>query len=167
MKIDIYWVITEGNGALGIMPRPHGGEELPDEMYALRETGVDTVVSLLTAGEQWELDLLEERELCNKSGMQFISFPIEDRRLPHDSEDFLQVARALRDRIQAEKKVVVHCRIGIGRAALVAAGVLVLLGETAENAFQRISAVRGCQVPDTEEQCQWLCNWCHIVQEKI
>lgn len=45
---------------------------------------------------------------------------------------------------------------GIGRSGLMAAGVLIQLGITADMAWQRISKARGISVPDTDEQKQWV-----------
>jgi protein-tyrosine phosphatase len=46
--------------------------------------------------------------------------------------------------------------MGIGRASLVAAAVLRLLGLPGDEAFSRVQAARGLPVPDTDEQRQWL-----------
>ena len=52
--------------------------------------------------------------------------------------------------------MVVHCRQGIGRSGLLTACLLIASGATPEMAFQRISAVRGCPVPETMEQREWV-----------
>jgi protein-tyrosine phosphatase len=52
--------------------------------------------------------------------------------------------------------VVVHCRQGVGRSALIAACVLVLSGVSVNKAFELIENARGCSVPDTEEQRKWV-----------
>ncbi len=156
MLTRVFWITKPNPAALGIMPRPSGGELLDGEMLALREAGVDTVVSLLTDREQRELDLTSERELCEKHQMQFVSFPIEDRQVPRDPTAFLRLAQSLSDSLREGRNVVIHCRIGVGRAALVAAGVLVAQGGTVDDAFARIAAARGCPVPDTEDQRRWL-----------
>lgn len=43
MKVYPYWVTTQ----LAIVPRPRGDDWLDDEMVALREAGIDVVVSML------------------------------------------------------------------------------------------------------------------------
>ncbi|TXH69619.1 MAG: hypothetical protein E6Q83_09380 [Thiothrix sp.] len=50
----------------------------------------------------------------------------------------------------------IHCRAGIGRTSLIAGAVLILLGLKPEAALKHLSQARGVQVPDTEEQAQWL-----------
>jgi protein-tyrosine phosphatase len=55
--------------------------------------------------------------------------------------------------------IVIHCRAGVGRSALIAACLLTQAGLAAEAAFQRIGAARGCVVPDTAEQKQWVARF--------
>jgi protein-tyrosine phosphatase len=52
--------------------------------------------------------------------------------------------------------VVIHCRQGVGRSALIAACVLVLRGVSVEKVFDLIENARGCSIPDTEEQRDWV-----------
>lgn len=156
MQTRVFWIIEEKAGGLGIMPRPSGGALLDEELLALQSAGVSIVVSLLTETEQRELSLVRECELCEEHEMQFISFPTHDRAVPHRMDSYLQLVQSLSASLREGRNVVIHCRMGIGRAALVAAGVLVLQGSRADEAFARISAVRGCTVPDTDEQRRWL-----------
>jgi len=46
--------------------------------------------------------------------------------------------------------------MGVGRAALVAASVLVILGMPVATAWAQIEQARGCPVPDTPEQRAWV-----------
>ena len=50
----------------------------------------------------------------------------------------------------------IHCRQGIGRAAIVAAAVLMENGWTPEAAIQQISKNRGIPVPETPQQREWI-----------
>jgi protein-tyrosine phosphatase len=52
--------------------------------------------------------------------------------------------------------VAVHCRAGIGRSGLVAAGLLVAQGRSPAEAFTAVSNARGVRVPDTPDQEAWL-----------
>ncbi len=150
-----YWIDLEGV-RLGIMPRPRGNDWLPDDLRMLRQAGVDVIVSALTASETEELGLIEEAQECSQNGLLFISFPIEDRSLPED----LSKLAALVDELVAYsrdcKSVVIHCRAGIGRSSLIAASILVKLGLSPDIAFHAIERSRGCLVPDTPEQRQWV-----------
>jgi protein-tyrosine phosphatase len=58
--------------------------------------------------------------------------------------------------LRGGQSVVIHCRQGVGRSALIAACVLVLNGVSVDKAFELIENARGCSVPDTEEQREWV-----------
>ena len=68
MRPEIYRVGPVEHGRLAIVPRPRGGDWLADEIQALREAGVDVLVSLLTADEVAELDLAREEAWCHTMG---------------------------------------------------------------------------------------------------
>jgi protein-tyrosine phosphatase len=138
------------------MPRPRGNDWLSDDLRILRQEGVDVIVSALTASEAEELGLSTEAQECTQSGLIFISFPIEDRSLPTDQVKFDLLVDQLLQYSRNGKAIVVHCRAGIGRSSLIAACVLVRMRFSAEAAFQSIELSRGCLVPDTPEQRQWV-----------
>lgn len=156
MKTDICWIRGLPKGRLGIAPRPRGGDWLNDEVKAWRLSGVDCVVSALTPAEEAELDLAEEDSACQEYGLRFISMPIPDRGVPASPSAFRATVADLSENLNAGRNVLVHCRQGIGRAALIAASVLAETGERPELAFARIQQSRGRPVPDTEEQRNWV-----------
>ncbi|HJZ94503.1 MAG TPA: dual specificity protein phosphatase family protein [Gemmataceae bacterium] len=138
------------------MPRPRGGDWLEDEIKAWRRARVDGVVSLLTADEVADLNLADERELCLANGIRYESFPIADRGVPSSRNDFSTLMSRLVGHLGEGKTVLVHCRQGIGRSALVAVGALVSSGTDADAAIQHVGAARGCPVPETSEQRKWI-----------
>jgi protein-tyrosine phosphatase len=113
-------------------------------------------VSLLTDAEAIELNLTAEASKCRKHGLSFISCPIEDRAVPGDTAAAADLIERLRLEPMAGKVVGIHCRMGIGRSAMIAAALLGTLGTPPEEAFRRIAAARGCEVPDTPEQRSWV-----------
>jgi protein-tyrosine phosphatase len=118
--------------------------------------GVDVVVSLLTEGEEFELDLLPEADACMVNQMEFLAFPIVDRHVPTLNAETAAFIQTLSNRYTTGKTMVIHCRLGVGRSALMAASVLAMTGMPEATAFARIEQVRGCQVPDTPEQQMWV-----------
>ncbi len=159
MRTELYWVQGPWPGRLAIMPRPRGGDWLEDEIQAWRRSGVDVVVSLLTPEEIGVLNLAEEGGLCRANGIPFFSFPITDRGVPATRDAFSDLVMKLAEQLAEGKNIAVHCRQGIGRAALVAICLLVLSGMSAEAAIQRVSAARGCSVPETPEQKHWIADF--------
>src|SRR5437870_809053 len=82
MTTKLYWIEGPWPGRLAILPRPRGGEWLEDEVQSWQQSGLDVVLSLLTQEEIADLALTREAELCQVYGVQFLSFPIEDRGTP-------------------------------------------------------------------------------------
>ncbi len=156
MRTEVYWVDGPWPGKLAIVPRPRGGDWLEDEVRAWRQAGLDVVVSLLTEDEIADFALAGDAELCQANGLQFLSFPITDRGVPSSRKATLELVKKLEELLASGKKVGIHCRQGIGRSAVLAACLLVLSGMNPDSAFQRISAARGCPVPETMEQRQWV-----------
>ncbi len=156
MRVTVHWIDGIESGRLGIMPRPRGGDWLEDEIHSLKMWGVGAVVSLLGQDEITELDIAEEKSLCEANGIAYLSFPIRDRSVPLSKQDALAFARKLVKLLQDGMSVVIHCRQGVGRSALVAACVLVLGGVSVDEVFEKIENARGCSVPDTEEQREWV-----------
>lgn len=151
------WTIpVAAKGRLAVLARPRGGDWLADEVSAWRKTGVQVVVSLLEPAEAGELGLADERTVCERAGLEFVAHPVPDRGVPPDRVQFNALVADLARRVAGGGSVGIHCRAGIGRSGLAAAGVLVALGLPAAGAFAAVGAARGRAVPDTAEQAVWL-----------
>lgn len=159
MRTELYWIEGPWPGRLAIMPRPRGGDWLEDEITCWRRLGIEAIVSALTREENAELDLLQEKERCEKSGIEFLSIPIADRCVPLSATDARELVRRLEQKLAQGKKIAIHCRQGVGRAAVLAACVLAASGVDPQSAWDRIAVARGCTVPDTSEQRDWLARF--------
>ncbi len=150
-----YWVEVKNN-RLAIMPRPRRGDWLSDDIAILQRSGVEAIVSALTANEVDELLLAEEECCCIQHGLKFYRFPIEDRFVPAAPGEF----RAFIELLAAEQlkgvAIGIQCRAGIGRSSLIAACLLIRRGFSADLALQAIEEARGLSVPDTLEQRLWI-----------
>lgn len=156
MKATVYWIEGPWPGSLAIVLRPRGGDWLEDEVRAWQQAELDVIVSLLTTEENADLDLQREAELSRSAGLIFISFPIVDRSVPAARSDAWELLDELISLLNSGKKIGIHCRQGIGRAALLATSLLILSGLTPEAALQKVSIARGCSVPETAEQRAWV-----------
>ena len=156
MRTKVFWVAGPWRGRLGILSRPRGGDWLGDETRAWREAGVDVVVSLLEPEEAAQLVLEEEAAAAAASGVAFRPFPIPDRGVPTSKESVAELASEVIDALEEGRSVAVHCRQGIGRSGLIVGGILVASGIEPVTALKTIAESRGLEVPETEEQRQWL-----------
>lgn len=138
----IYWIDYPLPGQLGIGPRPRNAEDV---------AGVDLVITVLTEEERREF------------GLEWLSanrLHVEDRSIPPSRERLSEVVNAAVDTLKDGGRVLVHCRAGIGRSAIVAGCILAELGmRPAESILDRIAEARGVTVPDTPEQALWLCEY--------
>jgi protein-tyrosine phosphatase len=153
---ELHWIVGPWPGKLAMAARPRGGEWVADEMEAWHAEGVDTVVSLLEAGEEQELNLKEERIEAEAHGMNFQSFPIPDRQVPSSPREFAATLQQIQRDLVTGKNVVLHCRQGVGRTGLVAACLLLLAGYKPVPAVALLSEARGVPVPETQDQRLWL-----------
>ncbi len=165
MISDIHWINDEkiGEKRIGTMARPRGTDWLDDEIKWLKIREVDCLVSLLEKSEEWELGLQNEEEICKNREIEFISFPIKDVNIPKNENKFIHLANVLANKIKENKKIVIHCRMGIGRASILAAATMINLGYEAKGIFEIIGKYRKLKVPDTDEQKNWILS----IEEKL
>jgi len=88
--------------------------------------------------------------------LEFVSFSIEDRSVPSSFNEFDVLLNSVTDYLRNGKAVGVHCRAGIGRSSMIVASTLIRSGLSVDSAFSAIQEARGCSVPDTQEQRQWV-----------
>lgn len=157
--MTVFWINPGTNGRLAIVPRPRGDDWLAQDLAAIRQNGIDILVSLLTPPEAKELGLSHEREMCERAGIEFRSFPIIGRSVPDSHREFQKLADSLATERLHGKNIGAHCWRCIGRASLLIGAVLCVEGLSPERAFTMISKGRGLEVPDTPEQVTWLAEF--------
>jgi protein-tyrosine phosphatase len=143
MWTKLHWLEGPWSGRVALAARPRGGDWLEDEIASWRKAGIDTVLSLLPADEEKELDLQDEARQVKELGMNFRSFPIPDRDVPRSETKLAVPLEDLDADLSAGKNAVIHCRQGIGRTGLVAACLLVTKGLSSGAAVSSVSAARG------------------------
>ena len=159
---DIFWIAPNADtpaSRLAVVLRPNGDEWLRDELSRMKGAGIGTLVCLL---EGWEADYLglgQEEKIAKEVGLHFLSYPIPDRTVPSDKASFHRFIHGLVTRLQSNESVGVHCRGCVGRSSLVVASVLIHIGWTPDSAINAIGVARGCSVPDTEEQREWILGY--------
>jgi protein-tyrosine phosphatase len=158
MTPDLFWIPGPWPGRLAISNRPRGGDWLDDEIRGWRDARLDMIVSLLENEEERQLGLGEEGRLSQANRMRFVSFPIPDRGVPMSARDTVSLLANIRSALEHGHNVAVHCRQGVGRSAVIAAGALMNAGVEASEAMNTVGAARGLPVPETPQQREWLRN---------
>jgi hypothetical protein len=90
------------------------------------------------------------------SRIRFISFPIPDRGVPSSTSSAIALLNEIARALEKGENVLLHCRQGVGRAGLIACGVLTASGMSPNDAVQVVSNARGVVVPETADQLSWL-----------
>lgn len=156
MSPTLYWIDASWPGRLAITSRPRGGDWLENEVEGWKKNAVDVVVSLLATDEVEELGLKAESAVCDAHHIQFFSFPIKDRDIPHSRPKVMAFLGTLRETMARGRNVAIHCRQSVGRAGLMAAALLIGNGVGIDIALRQVGEARGVSVPETAEQQQWL-----------
>ena len=156
---DIFWIQSNPPVPLAIVMKPRPSDWLEDDLMRMKRDGIQTLVSLLEMDEAEMLALGEEGTLAKKIGMQFLSHPIPDVHVPPNFAAFQAFVADLASRLRTGEQIGVHCRGSIGRATVTAAATLIELGWTPKAALAAIQAARGCTVPDTQEQEDWILSY--------
>ncbi len=156
MTPQLFWIVGPWRGRLAIASRPRGGDWLDDEASGWRRAAIDVVVSLLESDEEGQLDLVDEPKAAQANGINFVSFPIPDRGVPASTPAAISLMARLARELEEGKNVLVHCRQGIGRSGLIAAGILATSGMNPDEAIRAVSAARGFSIPETHDQKLWV-----------
>jgi protein-tyrosine phosphatase len=156
MSTKLYWINGPWPGKLAIAARPRGGDWLEDEMRGWQDAGIGTVLSLLTAEEEQDLDLSKEAQIARDAGLRFASLPILDRQVPSSPSEVAPILGELDTKLASGKNAVIHCRQGVGRSGMIAACLLVLRGIDPDAAVRELEKVRRTAVPETVEQRRWI-----------
>lgn len=155
LRAEMYEITGCPAGRIATMPRPRGANWLPAELKSLKASGVTDLVTMLTLNEEIELALLFEPQICEDLGIGFHRLAVKDREVPPRTE-FDYFISTLLPILHNNGFIAIHCRAGIGRSSVVAAGLLCGLGVPAEQALAMISRARGFDVPDTEAQLNFI-----------
>ena len=162
--LQIAFVETPGNGRIGMTFCP--GKHDPTAMTGPWDRDMHTdiaaivhwgAVALVTLMESYELDLLGVSGLGDAvlaQGLDWYHPPIQDVSVPTAAfeEQWTDVGETLRTRLLEGQSIVVHCRGGLGRTGLVAARLLIELGEKPVVALQRVRAARPGAVETVEQE---------------
>ncbi len=156
---EVLWIEGNPPPQLAIVLCPPGGSALEQSLRRVRQSGVQTLVSLLEKNEAAWLGLAKESAVAGHVGLTFLNYPIPDVHVPQNAEGFREFVTGLAERLRSGERVGMHCRGSVGRAPLTAACTLIHLGWEPENALSAIEEARGLSIPDTEEQLGWILSY--------
>jgi len=86
-----------------------------------------------------------------------LPFDIREGGVPDDRDRFWELANDVANRLQSGEAVLIHCAGGVGRTAMLAISVLLVLGEPMNEAENAVS--RAGSIVETMPQIEML-SWC-------
>ena len=118
--------------------------DLAEDLAAIRRWGARTVVTLIEAHEFALLGIPTLGGEVAALGMTWHHLPIRDVDVPDARFEtaWQAVGPVLHRSLDAGERILVHCRGGLGRTALVAARILIERGCMPREAIHRVRAVR-------------------------
>ena len=131
--------------------------DLDLDLRSLVALGTTTLAGFTETQEMDQLGVPLEvlRMAAEDLGVTSLHHAIPDLKAPETgeaSESALQFAQDLAKRVQQGETVTVYCRGGLGRSGMMAAVVLTLLGEPADQAIQAVRRARGRGAIQTKVQ---------------
>ncbi|WP_033136053.1 cyclin-dependent kinase inhibitor 3 family protein [Aeromonas finlandensis] len=133
------------DGQLLLTPCP-GTQQVPLTLALdqLRFAGAHGVITLMTRAELVRFELAHLGQQVEREGMRWFHLPIEDDKAPDAAfeQAWQLVLPQLIDLLRDGKHLVIHCKGGSGRTGLMAATLLLSLGQPLDEAMAAIKAHR-------------------------
>lgn len=127
-------------------PSASGGwaRDLRADVLQLQIWRTDIVISLTEAAEMADLGVSGMAAALCEAGILWLHLPIPDTQAPPRGwhEDWRRVSPAIHRRLEAGGRVVIHCKAGLERTALVATLLQCERGETITEALRVIRGAR-------------------------
>ena len=162
--LQIVSVDTPGKGRIGMTfcpgkqdPEAMTGpwaRDLQTDLAAIVDWGASALVTLLESHEFEKLAVPGLGRMAQSQGLDWYHLPIRDVSIPSAvfEAQWREAGRALQSLLLDGQSLVVHCRGGIGRTGLVAARLLIELGESPVTALQRVRIARPGAVETVEQE---------------
>ena len=128
--------------------------DLSVDLDLINAWGATAVVSLMSDSELSALKVDGIGEQVESRGMLWFQLPIQDQALTDEAFDRLWIYAGVRLRslLRAGKRVLVHCRSGLGRTGLVAARLLIELGMPQQQAVEAVRQARPGTLQSTKHE---------------
>ncbi len=131
--------------------------DLKADVQTIAAWGATTVITLTETDEMNMLGIPHIGDEVAAAGMRWVHLPISDMKAPDlrfDQAWSLHGADVM-EQLRSGKRVLVHCRGGMGRAGTVAAFLLINLHVPTEEAIRQVRSARQGAI-ETTRQVDWL-----------
>ncbi len=162
--LNIATLDTPGGGRIGMTFCPGKTDpfamsgpwarDLDTDLAAIQAWGASALVTLVEQHELVHLGVDGLGQRVRAMGLAWYHLPIRDVSIPTPEFEtqWRTSGQALRARLLGGQALVVHCRGGLGRTGLIAARLLIELGESPPTALHRVRAARPGAVETREQE---------------
>lgn len=128
--------------------------DLDADLAAIQTWGASALVTLVEQHELVHLGVGGLGQRVQAMGLDWYHFPIRDVSIPTPEFEtqWRTSGQALREHLLGGQTLVVHCRGGLGRTGLIAARLLIELGESPQVALHRVRTARPGAVETREQE---------------
>ncbi|MDD4205689.1 MAG: protein-tyrosine phosphatase family protein [Candidatus Delongbacteria bacterium] len=148
-------------GRIGMGRAPGYGSDRFEDFRSIKAQGISKIYCLqeedelqyLTNGED---DFEKRREYLTSIGIDFVSSPIGDFRIPTVEQAHELTDMILND-VKSGKDILIHCMGGLGRTGTIAGCTLVRFGIAPEIAVMTVRTVRPGTL-ETDQQLEFVTN---------
>ncbi|MDY0016757.1 MAG: protein-tyrosine phosphatase family protein [Candidatus Delongbacteria bacterium] len=148
-------------GRIGMGRAPGYGSDRHEDFRSIKAQGISKIYCLqeedelqyLTNGED---DFEKRREYLTSIGIDFVSSPIGDFRIPTVEQAHELTDMILND-VKSGKDILIHCMGGLGRTGTIAGCTLVRFGIAPEIAVMTVRTVRPGTL-ETDQQLEFVTN---------
>ncbi|MGH7926479.1 MAG: protein-tyrosine phosphatase family protein [Candidatus Binatia bacterium] len=134
---------------------------------AWQQVKSEAVGAIVCLAEQYEIRLKSsayaEALEVGSVPCSVLPFEIREGGVPEDRDGFWALANDIANRLQSGEVVLIHCAGGVGRTAMLAVSVLLVLGQPMNEAENAVS--RAGSIVETMPQIEML-SWCAARIEK-
>lgn len=134
--------------------------ELETDMKQILDWGGQVLITLMEKSEFSLLGVSEIGAASKKSGLIWIHLPIQDMAIPNKSFEIAWLKKKdwLFGQLQKGVSIVIHCRGGLGRTGMIAARILIEMGEDPAVAITKVRAARERAIETYEQEEYLLCK---------
>lgn len=127
--------------------------DLTADLGVITQWGASTLVTVMESEELKALKVENLGERATRAGLKWFQLPIVDGGIPDRRFHAIWtgIASRLYTELHAGRKIVIHCRGGLGRTGLIACLLLIEMEYTPHEALERVRAARPGAV-ETKEQ---------------
>jgi len=128
--------------------------DLPADLGSLRAWGAQALVTLLEDDEFSLLHVPKLGEMAESAGLDWYHLPIPDMAAPgwQFERRWVYAGVRLRRLLRRGGKVVIHCRVGLGRSGTIAARLMVELGLLPAEAIRQVRRARPGAIQTSEQE---------------